>query len=354
MRKDKKITLNKRILIVNVNWIGDTLFSTPFIRAVREAYPDSYIACLLHPRCKEMLELNPRLDEIIIYDEDGEHKSLLGKLGLIISLRKKKFDTAFLLHRSFTKALIVFLAGVKERIGYPTKRRAMLLTKMIEPIPGEAHKVEYFLNIARSSGLAPKSNSYEFFINDSHRKSIADLLRSSGVSENDTIVVLCPGGNWDPKRWPKDNFAKLADMLAEETGARIMITGARKDAKLAEDIKGMMRVSPVIATGSTTLKELGALFTRADLVIANDTGPMHLAVAMKAKTIGLFGPTSSAITGPYGEGCYKVISKNDLCDIPCYDFTCADNRCMAAIKVGDVFNEALTMLGAGCRSTSRR
>ena len=339
----------KKILIVNVNWIGDTLFSTPFIRAVREAYPDSYIACLLHPRCKEMLDLNPRLNEIIIYDEEGEHKGLFGKLKLVLSLRRKKFDTAFLLHRSFTKALIIFFAGVKERIGYPTKRRAMLLTKTVDDPAEELHKVEYFLNIARASGLMHKNKSYEFFINNSDKKFISDLLSASGVSEKDTVVVLCPGGNWDPKRWPKENFARLADTLAEGSGVKIVISGSRKDMKLAEEIAGMMKKPSIITAGKTTLKQLGALFTRSDLVIANDTGPMHLAVAMKAKTIALFGPTSPALTGPYGEGCYKVISKNDTCDIPCYDITCIDNRCMAAIKVEDVFKEAMGMLEAGCR-----
>ena len=333
-----------RILIVNVNWIGDTLFSTPFIRSVRDAYPDSYIACLLHPRCKEMLDLNPRLNEIIIYDEEGEHKGILGKLKLIIALRRKKFDTAFLLHRSFTKALITFFAGIKERIGYPTKRRAMLLTKTIEENAEELHKVEYFLNIARASGLEPASKSYEFFISDSDKKFISALLCKSGVLEKDKVVVLCPGGNWDPKRWPKESFAKLADALSEKFCAKIVISGAKKDVKLAEEIERMMKTKPVITAGKTTLKQLGALFTQVDLVIANDTGPMHLAVAMKAKTIALFGPTSPLLTGPYGEGRYRVISKNDTCDIPCYDITCAGNRCMAAIKVEDVLKEASGML----------
>ena len=333
-----------RILIVNVNWIGDTLFSTPFIRAVRDAYPDSYIACLLHPRTKEMLELNPCLNELIIYDEEGVHRSLFGKLKLIVSLRQKKFDVAFLLHRSFTKALIMFLAGIRERVGYPTKRRGMLLTKMVEAPAEELHKVEYFLDIARASGITPKNKSYEFFINDSHKNFIADLLRGSGVSEKDTVVVLCPGGNWDPKRWPKENFARLADSLSKNSGTRIVISGAKKDLKLAEEIKGMMKTEPVITAGKTTLKELAALLARSSLVIANDTGPMHLAVAMKAKTIALFGPTSPAVTGPYGAGPYKIVSKNDSCDIPCYDITCTDNRCMQKIKVEDVLKEAAEML----------
>ena len=334
----------KRILIVNVNWIGDTLFATPFIRAVREAYPDSHIACLIHPRCKEMLELNPRLDELIIYDEEGVHKSFLGKARLILSLRNRKFDTAFLLHRSFTKALIVFLAGIKERIGYPTKRRTILLTKVIDSPAEELHKVEYFLNIAESAGLKASSRSYEFFINDSHKKFINDLLRSEGILENEIIVVLCPGGNWDPKRWPKENFARLADALSEKCGARIIISGAKKDVPLAEEIKSMMKAKPVITAGKTTLKQLGALLSRAGVVVANDSGPMHISVAMKARTIALFGPTSPKLTGPYGEGRYRVICKNDACDVPCYDFTCTDNRCMARITVEDVLKEAISMI----------
>jgi ADP-heptose:LPS heptosyltransferase len=105
-----------------------------------------------------------------------------------------------------------------------------------------------------------------------------------------------------------------------------------------------MKVRPVIAAGATTLKQLGALLERADLVIANDTGPMHIAVAMKSKVIALFGPTSPYITGPYGEGSYRVISRFDGCTIPCYHVACGDDRCMRAITVQDVMREAEKLL----------
>lgn len=332
--------MNKKILIINVNWIGDVIFSTPFIRALRTGYPDSYIACLLHPRAREILEGNPCLNEIIIYDEEGVHKGLIGKLKLIACLRKKNFDIAFILHRSFTKALFALLSGAKERIGYPTKRRSFLLTKPAEEPLEEAHKVEYFLNIAGAAGIKTKEASYEFYVKDSDRKFIDELLRENSITKNDRIIVLCPGGNWDPKRWPKENFAQAGDLLAEKFGARIVISGAAKDVKLAEDIRKLMKSPAVITCGKTTLKQLGALFEKAALVVANDTGPMHLAVAMKANVIALFGPTSPRLTGPYGRGNYRVISKNEQCDVPCYDVTCKDNRCMAEIKVEDVLKEA--------------
>ena len=123
-----------------------------------------------------------------------------------------------------------------------------------------------------------------------------------------------------------------------------MISGAKKDITLAEEIRSAMKNKPVISCGKTNLKELGALLERASLVVANDSGPMHLAVAMGTKTIALFGPTSPKLTGPYGKGSYRIISKNEECDIPCYDVTCTDNRCMALITVEDVFKEAENML----------
>lgn len=334
----------KKILIINVNWIGDVIFSTPFIKTVRQNYPDSYIACLLHPRCADILKDNSRIDEIIIYDEEGSHRGLIGKLKLILSLRKKRFDIAFMLHRSFTKALIAFLAGAKERIGYPTKRRGIFLTRPVEISDEEMHKVEYFLNLARAYGMTVSDIAYEFFIKDSARQRMGQFLNENGIGGKDLTVVLCPGGNWDMKRWPGENFARLADMLIEKAGARIVISGARKDVALAEGIKRMMRNKPVISCGNTTLKDLGALLEHADLVIANDTGPMHLAVAMKTKVIALFGPTSPRLTGPYGKGDYAVIWKNEECDVPCYDITCTDNRCMSLITVEDVFKKAKEML----------
>lgn len=335
---------NRRILIVNVNWIGDVIFSTPFIKAVRSFYPDSYIACLLHPRCLEILEGNPNISEIIIYDEEGVHKSLLGKFKLINYLKKKRFDTAFILHRSFTKALIAKLAGIRTRVGYPTKNRGIFLTKQVEIPDEETHKVEYFLNLARAVGINIKDIAYEFFITDADRQAVKKFLREKNISDNDILIVLCPGGNWDPKRWPRENFAKLGDMLIEKIGAKIIISGAKKDAMLAEEISNAMKNKPAVSCGKTTLKELGALLERANLVIANDTGPMHIAVAMKTNVIALFGPTSPALTGPYGQGSYRIISNYNECEIPCYDVSCTDNRCMAVITVEDVFKEAEDML----------
>jgi len=338
----------KRILIVNVNWLGDVLFSTPFIRAVKERYQDSFIAVLLHPRCSQMLERNPRIDEIIIYDEEGVHRGILGKARLILSLRKKHFDIAFLLHRSFTKALMVYLAGIPERVGYATKGRAELLTRIAEEPAEEVHKVEYVLNILNALETGTRTirqdEGYEFFSSAEDERSLQMILKQHTVAEGKPLLVIVPGGNWPPKRWPQENFAALADALIEKYQAALVIACARKDASLASEIRARMKHQPIVLCGELTLSQLGALLKRADLVIANDTGPMHIAAAVKTRVIALFGPTSPKITGPYGKGDYRVLFKNTECAVPCYEVTCPDNRCMRMILVDDVIRAADELL----------
>ena len=326
----------KKILIFNVNWLGDVVFSSPFIRAVRDTLPDSYIVCAVPPRCKEILEANTRINEIIVFDEGGPEKSFLGKIRFALRLRRERFDSAFILHRSLTRALITFIAGVKTRIGYDTKRRGFLLTNKVKSPQGDIHKVEYFLGLAGAMGADISKKNYEFFITETDRKRAAHILEDKGVGYGDRIVALNPGGNWDPKRWPVDRFADLADRLVEKYGVKVLITGAEKDRVLAEEISKGMRNKPISICGKTKLRELASIFERAKLVISGDSGPMHIAVSTGANVVALFGPTSTDITGPYGRGNYIVIKKDIGCDIPCYDFTCRDNRCMKTISTDDV------------------
>ncbi len=334
----------KRILIVEVNWLGDVLFSTPLIKAMRRKFKGAYIACMLDPRAKEILEHNPRINELIIYDEKGKHRSLAGKARLVSLIRKKKFDLAVLLHRSFTKALMTRLAGIGERAGYATKKRKALLTRPVDPPEAPAHKVEYFLRIARELGCDILDKNYEFFVTDKERKYIEEELAGEGVKKEGLMVVINPGANWEPKRWSEANFARLADGLITKYGAKVVVAGAKKDLEMAGRIKERMKRSLIILAGRTDLGELGALMERADFVISGDTGPMHIASAVKSKVIALFGPTSPALTGPYGSANYRVIQKDVGCEIPCYDLACKNYKCMDAITVDDVLRVFSEML----------
>ncbi|MFC1621608.1 lipopolysaccharide heptosyltransferase II [Candidatus Omnitrophota bacterium] len=322
----------KRILIVNVNWLGDTLFATPFVRAVREHCPDCHIAILTHSRCKEMLESNPHIDEIIVYDEKDQHKHLLGRFSIVSQLKSRHFDTAFILRRSLSRTMLLFLSKIPNRIGYVSKRSGFLLTKKISAPSRDLHKVEHFLGIARGVGIKPKSVNYEFFISDKDRAKARKILKDQGIKDNEDFIALNPGGNWDLKRWPAKNFARLGDKI----NMKVVLTGAKKDINLCNEIAGLMKKKPALLCGKTDLKTLGAVFERAKKVVSSDSGPMHIAVAVKASVVALFGPTSSRITGPYGDGNYRILQKEIDCEIPCYKLSCKDNKCMSAISVKDV------------------
>ncbi len=332
----------KRILIFNVNWLGDVLFSTATIRNIRRNYPKSFIACIVPSRCYHILKGNPHLDEIIIFDEKDRHKSTVEKLKFISYLKAKDFDVAFLLHRSLTRALICRLAAIPERIGYLTKKRRFLLTKkIVAPDIHSLHRIDYYLNIIEKAGLRCEDRFTEFFIGEEDLRFVEEALNKKGITRGDLLIGINTGGNWSPKRWPGEHWAALADKLISQLEAKVVISGSASDSALANQIRRQMKNEPIIACGVFNLKQLGALFKRLDLFITADTGPLHIANAVGAKRIiALFGPTSPEITGPYPTNNVIILQKDVGCAIPCYVVGCKDNRCMKAITPEEVLAQA--------------
>jgi len=325
----------KRILVIEVNWIGDILFTTPAIRALKEANPGAFIGCLVVGRCVEMIRNNPHIDEIIIFDDKARYRGILGKLSLILELRRKRFDTVISFHRSMSRMLIAALAGISRRIGYYTRKRSWLLTDSVKEPAEQIHRVEYFLNILKAVGIDTKNKDYEFFIPPHSIENAEHILRAAGLKAGETFFVINPGGNWAPKRWPAHMYGQLCSRLKQAYGKKIVVTGAKKDIQLGQEIVSLSNNSAVSICGRTNLKELGAVMKKASVVITNDSGPMHIAVSQRTLTIALFGPTSPRITGPYGSSDYLSLHKWHDCDIPCYAI-CEDYRCMESISVEDV------------------
>ncbi|MCK9594894.1 MAG: lipopolysaccharide heptosyltransferase II [Candidatus Omnitrophica bacterium] len=338
----------EKILIFNVNWLGDVLFSTAVIRNIRYNYPDSFIACVIPGRCQSVLEGNPYLDEVIIFDEKKEHKGVLAKIKFVAYLRGKKFDRIFLLHRSFSRLLIAFLAGIPRRIGYYTAKRGFLLTQKITPPDiNSMHRIDYYLNVIGKSGLEVKDRFTDFFVSEKDLLRVKELLAGYGLTDKDLLVGINPGGNWGPKRWPKEYFSCLADRLIEELSARVLITGSQKDLALAEEIRSKMKNKPVIVCGQLSIKQFAGLAKRLDLFISADSGPLHIANAAGAKKIiGLFGPTDTKITGPYPPDNAVILQINAGCVIPCYKVDCRDNRCMKALTPDMVISRVMEIFPA--------
>ncbi len=330
----------KKILVVNVNWLGDVIFSSPVFKALKTAYPRSKISCLAAPRVQEVLESIPGVDEIIVYDEEGSHRSPFAKLRLIRELSQKKFDAAFLLHRALTRALFVFLAGIPRRIGYDTKSRGAFLTCRIKaPDERKVHRSDYYLNVVESFGVAVTDRASLLTVDAKAEKEIRDMLYGYGVDERDFLVVIHPGGNWNLKRWPARHFSLLVKQLMGTGKCKVVISGSSQDMALAGTIISELNHKPVVLTGKIDLKQLMALMKRANCVVSADSGPLHIASSVGSSVVGIFGPTRPEITGPHGGGRSVILQHDVGCNRrPCYHLKCPDNTCMQAVNVDEVID----------------
>ncbi|HNX90300.1 MAG TPA: lipopolysaccharide heptosyltransferase II [Candidatus Omnitrophota bacterium] len=340
-----KISEPKKILIFELNWMGDILFSEPLIRAIKETYPESYITCAMVPRYVDLLANNPWVDEIIELSDNRSFLSFFEKIGFLNVIRKKHFDTCIFLKPSRTKVIMAMLSGIKDRIGFISSKRTFFTRVVMAD--DSCHRVEQILSLAGAMDAPfPRSHHYEYFVTDEDMKKMEVTLASSGYKGGD-IIVLNPGGNWGAKRWPQKYFAELAEMLIKKyPGAEIVISGAKKDIGLAGAIlkdTGCARCMSL--AGKTHIKELAALFKKAKLVISSDSGPMHLASAVGSPTLAIFGPTSAKLTGPYGKGKNKVLQRYVECAVPCYKEKCdKDYVCIKQISAREVFNAACEMM----------
>ena len=328
-----------RILVFTTNWLGDALFLTPFVSTLKENFPEAYLAVLVVPRVKDVFQTNPYVDKIIIYSERNKRMSLGARLGLILKLRREKFDSAFIIKPSLTRTILLKLSGIKKIIGFDNLKNRFLLSVRVPQPRKPLHRIDYFLTILEFLGLKVNRRRYVFFTSDEDRVYIQDLFLQKKINRNLPLFVINPGANWFPKRWPEENFAELIKRIKQRLSVNIVVSGAARDRILATKIINKTGEGVFDFTGETSIGQLGALMQEADLVISADSGPMHIAAAVGARLIALFGPTSPVITGPYPLGNHIIIQKDVGCKIPCYEKNCQDYRCMKAITVGEVIDK---------------
>ncbi len=327
----------EKILIVNVNWLGDVLFSSAVFQTIKNKRSDVWLSCLAHPRVKEILEMIPGLDEIIIYDEDQKHATSLSKWRLISHLRNQKFDRVYLLHRSLTRALLVFLAGIPRRIGYATKNRGFLLTEALKVTPNAKHRMDYYLGVIEKDFPMPVKTC-RLNVGPEQKEYTVKLLQNLNISPSDKKVCIHPAGNWNLKRWPKEYFIRCIEAF-QKRGIKVILIGTTKDRALIDQIKKQLKEEPIDLLGKTSIKQLAALMQICDCVISGDSGPLHIANSVGVKTIALYGPTSVGVTGPRGLALSSILRQNVGCnEKPCYHLACPDNICMKSISVLDVLD----------------
>ncbi len=333
----------ENILIRSTNWIGDAVMTTPAIRGVRKNFPNARIAILAKPWTAPVFQNNPHVDEIIPYEASGAG----GRVALAGQLKQRGFDAAILFQNAFEAALIAYLARIPIRIGYARDMRAPLLTHPVACTKNirKLHQTHYYNEILKGAGLTPDGSRLELYVSPSERKTAAEILKRENIEASDRVVGINPSATFgSAKQWFPERFAEVSDRLNREFGTKTLVFGGPGDKELGERIKGIMNSKAVDLSGKTTLKEAIALISRCDLFVTNDSGLMHVAAALNAPQIAIFGSTDHVATGPRNERARIV--RSDLPCAPCLERQCrlGHRKCMEKISVENVLQIARRIL----------
>jgi len=334
----------KRILIVRTDRIGDVLLSTPVIKALRENYPHAYIAMMISPYAKDIVEGNPYLDDIIIYDKDGKHKSWRRSIKFSQRLKKKRFDLAVILHPTNRVHLVTFFAAIPRRIGYDRKL-GFLLTDRIKHTKqwGEKHELEYNLDLLRYLGVELRDKAIFMPIKPESEKWVDELFKEERIKDTDKLLAIHPGASCPSKIWPNERFADVADRLMGKYGFKCLVVAGPKDLGLANNVIKHMQHPAISLAGKTSVSQLASILKKCQLFISNDSGPVHIASAMGTPVISIFGRSQKGLSpkrwGPVGKK-DKILHKQVGC-IECLAHNCVkDFACLKAITVDDVLKAA--------------
>jgi heptosyltransferase-2 len=339
----------RKILIRGTNWVGDAVISIPAMREIRRLFPAAHISLLVRPWVRDIYSAVEFVDETLEYDALGIHRGWAGFRRLIADLKRRQFDCAILLQNAFEAALIAWCVRIPRRIGYARDGRSLLLTDpcKIDAAVSQVHQAYYYLGILSGVGLLERrlwERDYALAVNigirDGDRNAAREMLRSGGVRPGQIVVGINPGAFYgDAKRWFSSRYAEVADALAEQYQARIVLFGAVTDLPVVQEVAADMKHSPLILAGKTTLGQFMGLIKECTLLITNDSGPMHLAAALDVPQLALFGSTSDIATGPISPVA-SVIKHPVECN-PCFLRKCpTDFRCMKAISVAQVVEAA--------------
>ncbi len=346
----------KRILIINIFGIGDVLFTTPLLKNIRAQWPDTFVGYICNRRAFQVLENNPHINKIFIYERDEfravQDRSLwqaFGKWRMFFQeIRAGRFDIVIDFSMNGTFSFLMYAAGIPKRIGFNFRNRSLFLTDKINIDGFEgAPAAEYYLEPLRKLGVAIQPGSLAVYSTEKDRAAAADILNASRITADDFVIGWVPGGgtSWgrdaDCRRWAPEHHAALADLLMEKYAARIVLLGDLSEQELASRMRKAMRCRRVVdLTGHTSIGQYLAVLSRCRLVFVNDGGPLHMAVAAGARTVSLIGPVDAKVYGPYPPDGHLVITKDIACR-PCYRSfrraRCGHVSCLQTLTVPEVF-----------------
>ena len=276
-----------KILIIHTAFIGDIVLSTPLIQKLKDLYPKSEIDYLTLPTNQSVLYNNPNLNEIILYDKKGKDKGIKGFLKVLKILKQKKYDYAVIPHRFIKSILLAKLAKIPDIVGFDVATGSSLLDKKVH-YDMKKHEVERLLNLVEYEGEKIPVRIYpakENFVK------IEKMLKNSGYTgkKEQKLILVAPGSQRPEKMWPIEKDREIIERLKKNKNYFIGITGSKSEKELPLNFEKDKNV--IDFRGEISLVEFGALISKADVVVGNDSSPIHIASGFeKPFVIGIFGP----------------------------------------------------------------
>jgi heptosyltransferase-2 len=281
-----------RLLVVSLSWLGDCVMAMPAMAAFRKRLPHAHITILAKPSVATLWTLFPGIDGVIPLQ-----KGFGGMRETVLLVKEGCFDFAFILPNSFRSALIPWLAGIPGRRGRSGQGRRLMLTESVQLSESALHGHQS-LEIADIMHIPPDSLELPPFLVVPKAEHEKALLR---LPANRPCVAFFPGASYGPaKRWPADRFAVLGRKLVAEQGCSVLVLGGKADRPICDKVTAGIGGGAINLAGETELTELTALLGLCRVVVANDSGGMHLAAGLGVGVVGIFGVTDPAKTAPVG------------------------------------------------------
>jgi heptosyltransferase-2 len=338
----------RRILVKELNWLGDVVMSLPALHALRRAFPQSKISVLIKRPLASFFDGADWLEEVIPYDVSPGLAGVGDRRRIVSQLRERYFDLAVLFPKSFEAAFWAAMAGVPRRIGFSTQGRRFLLTDRL-PFGVELrrhHQIFDYLHLLRETlGIDGDAADCLPAVHGPHRDKMRGWLDSQR-RRNGRIVALAVAAAYGPaKEWPVDHYAALIDLLAERYDAECVLVGSGNEVAKCEQVVSASRQGGLVTAGQTSVGEAMALLSLCDGFVGNDSGSMHVAGALGIPTVGIYGSTNPQRTSPLGP-LTKVLYDRIECS-PCFERTCRFGHydCLKRIEPERVVT-ALAQLGA--------
>ena len=325
-----------KFLVVSTTGLGDTLWGTPAIRALRQSHPDSSISVLTSSVGGEVLKHNKEVDELFVLSSS----TLFSLLRFFRALKKRNFDAIFVFHTS-QRLVLPFCALLEAPTLVGTKGinkdLDFLFTKALEN--RYQHEIARRLEIVKTIGTHVSDYSLELNTRVEEDKAANRFLRNHGIPDHIPVIGLHPGAKNRFKQWPKGHFIEVGKRLAQHLGCQILVSGDQSEALLVLEIASKIPGAIPLA-GELDLNTFAALINKMTVLITNDTGPMHMAFAKQTPTVAIFGPTDPHLCGPFHVKNATILQAKKTC-APCLKKNCTDPFCLLAIGPDAVYDAAI-------------